>query len=436
MDIDAPHDGAAAPDVVIVGAGPAGLMASIVAARAGVRVALLEAGPRPGRKLLASGGGRCNLTNTLPVDEFVARFGGHGRFMLPSLAGLDHAGLRRFLADLGVVTHAPDGFRVFPEGHRAADVLTALLQEVERLRVPIRTGCPVTGLLTDAGRVAGVQTPKGPVPARAVIMATGGCGYPQLGGDLSGCRVAEAAGHRLVPAYPGMVGLLLRESWPVTCTAHTIPRALLRVRRPGKRPVEGRGDLIFTADGLAGPVVLDLAREITPLLAEHGELPLALHLNAHGEDYWRTRLQDARTGAPGQPVAHHLAGAEGIPPELAVVHCAAADIGADLPLERLDRRALNRLAATLDHLTVTITGHAGWDRAMVMRGGVSLKDVRPDTLESRRLGGLYFAGEMLDLDGPCGGFNLQWSFASGHQAARAATLPPPAPSPRVMDQRS
>ena len=436
MDVPAAHHDAGAPGLVIVGAGPAGLMAAIVAARAGAPVTVLEAGPRPGRKLLASGGGRCNLTNTLPVAEFVARFGGHGRFMLPSLAGLDHHGLRRFLADLGVATHAPDGFRVFPEGHRAADVLTALLGELERLRVTVRTGCPVTGLLADGGRVTGVQTAGGPVPARAVIMATGGCGYPQLGGDLSGCRVAEAAGHRLAPAHPGMVGLVVRETWPATCTAHTVPRAVLRLRRPGKRLVEGRGDLIFTAGGLAGPVVLDLAREITPLLAEHGELPLTLHLNAHGEDRWRDRLQSARAATPAEPVARHLAGAEGIPRDLAAVHCAAADVPADHPLERLDRRALGRLAAALHRLTVTVTGHAGWDHAMVMRGGVSLKDVHPDTLESRHLPGLYFAGEMLDLDGPCGGFNLQWSFASGHHAAQAATLPPPAPSPRGMDQRS
>lgn len=408
------------PDLVVVGAGAAGLLAAVLAARAGARPVVIEAMPKPGRKLLASGGGRCNLTNTLPPAEFVARFGGHGRFMLPALESLGAGGLRELLEGIGVRSHSPDGFRVFPEGHDAVVVLKALLAELENLGVPLRTGCAVTELVVEDGAVTGVVAGGETIGARAVIMATGGRGYPKLGGGLSGCEAAAAAGHRLAPAHPGMVALVVRETWPATCRAHTVPKALLRVRRRGKRPVEGRGDLIFTRDGLAGPVILDLARDITPLLAEEGEQVLALHLNGRGEDQWRALLQAARTGAPAQPVAAWLTAAQKIPAEIAAVHCAAAAVAPDLPLERLDRKALGRLAAALDRLEVTVTDHAGWDKAMVMRGGVSLKDVRSDTLESRRVAGLFFAGEMLDLDGPCGGFNLQWAFSSGALAARSA----------------
>jgi predicted Rossmann fold flavoprotein len=418
-DSPVPASGAA-PDLVIVGAGAAGMMAAVCAARAGVHPVVLEAMPKPGRKLLASGGGRCNLTNTLPAAEFVDRFGGHGRFMLPALEALGQGGLRDLLEGIGVRSHSPDGFRVFPEGHDAVVVLKALLRELEDLGVPVLTGRPLESLQVADGRVRGVVAGGEALAARAVILATGGRGYPQLGGGLSGCEAAAAAGHRLVPAHPGMVALVVRETWPAACRAHTIPRALLRLKRPGKRPIEGRGDLIFTRDGLAGPVILDLARDITPLLADEGEQTLALHLNGRGEDEWRGLLTAARAEAPRSSIAAWLTAAGRIPAELAAVHCEAAAVAPDLPLERLDRKALGRLAAALDRLMVTVTGHAGWDRAMVMRGGVSLKDVRPETLESRRVAGLFFAGEMLDLDGPCGGFNLQWAFSSGALAGASA----------------
>ncbi len=409
-----------AADLVIVGAGPAGLTAAIMAARAGARSVLLEAGTALGLKLLASGGGRCNITNTLPANEFVERFAGHGRFMLPALAALGQAGLRGFVEELGVRTRSADGFRVFPEGHRARDVLDALVREVGRLDIPVRTGCRVTGLLTTDGAVTGVATSAGDLLARAVVMATGGCGYPKLGGNLSGIEAAAAVGHRWSAPHPGMVALLVKEPWPATCTAHTIPRAVLRLKRPGRATIEGTGDLIFTREGLAGPLVLDLARDLSPLLDDEGPQPVALHLNGRGEEDWRRLLQDDRQAAPQAAVAARLTAKHGIPAPLAVVHCAAADVPADLPLERLDKRALGRLAAALDRLVVTVTAHAGWDRAMVMRGGVSLKDVRPETLESRVVRGLFFAGEMLDLDGPCGGFNLQWAFSSGALAGMGA----------------
>ncbi|MEZ4387314.1 MAG: aminoacetone oxidase family FAD-binding enzyme [Candidatus Krumholzibacteriia bacterium] len=408
------------PTVAVVGAGPAGLTAAIAAARRGARVAVFEAGPAPGRKLLASGGGRCNLTNTLPVDAFMARFAGHGRFMQPALARLGPGQLRAFLAELGVATHAPDGRRVFPTDHRARTVLDGLRAELARLQVELHLATPVVGLDVQADRIRGVLRPDGPWPAAAVVLACGGCGYPALGGSLAGCELAAACSHRLVAPHPGMVPLRTRESWPARCTADTVPRARLSLRRSGRRGLAAVGDLIFTRDGLAGPVVLDLAREVTPLLDAEGALTLALELTPDDQDTWRGRLQAARAAAPARRLADWLTDEGELGRALAGVLSELAGTDPDGPLERVGQPAMSRLAAVLARVEVTLVGHGGWDQAMVMRGGVSLRDVRPESLQSRRIRGLYLAGEMLDLDGPCGGFNLQWAFASGHLAGTSA----------------
>ncbi len=401
------------PDVVVVGAGPAGLMAAMAAARAGASVLVIEAGGAPGRKLLASGGGRCNLTNTLPAGEFMARFGRDGRFMQPALDLLGRDALCALLADLGVPTHAPDGRRIFPVDHSARTVLTALLAELDRLGVEVRTSTPATDLVVADGRAVGVHLPHDEVRAGSVILACGGCGYPALGGSDAGCRLAAAHGHRTLPAFPGMVALRTREGWPARCTADTVARARLRLRRRGKRPIEGNGDLIFTREGLAGPVVLDLSREITPLLANEGEQVLELVLTGRDQEAWRDDLIRARDELPQRSVAAWLQTEGKVAPSVSRVMCDLAGVPTDGTLQGLGRALLARLAAVLAQVEVTLVGHAGWDHAMVMRGGVSLRDVRPATLESRRLQGLFLAGEMLDLDGPCGGFNLQWAFGVG-----------------------
>jgi len=407
-------------DVIIIGAGPAGLTAAIVAARSGARMLVLEAAPTVGRKLLASGGGRCNLTNTLPVPEFMARFGRQGRFMDPALAALDGPSLQSFLAELGVQTHAPDGRRVFPVGHRARTVLDGLLAELSRLSVDVRTGCRVQGLDLEDGKAIGVRTADGLVPCGAVVLATGGCGYPTLGGDHSGQTLAAECGHGLVPNHPGMVPLVIRETWFADWRADTVGGAVVRVRRPGKQRIEGRGDLIFTRDGLAGPVILDLAREITPLLADGDEVPLELELSGHTESWWHDALTRGRERAFRHTLRGWLDRTKTIPRDMVYALPLIVGVDPDHAVNELTNQNIARLAAVLGRVTVTVVGHAGWNAAMVMRGGVRLKDVRPETLASRRVAGLFLAGEVLDLDGPCGGFNLQWAFASGYLAGGAA----------------
>ncbi|NLI77504.1 MAG: NAD(P)/FAD-dependent oxidoreductase [Candidatus Riflebacteria bacterium] len=473
-------------DVIVVGGGPAGMMAAITAARQGRAVLLLEKLPRPGAKLEASGGGRCNLTNTLDDEAFRARFGRAAGFLIPALAAFDHHDLLAFFAGLGVACHAPDGFHVFPVTHRAGTVVEALTAEMARLGITVTRGRRVTGLRRDDRRVTGVLADgpvavretaasrphpwrpggpfdgvsAGPLPSREeavarglprrpegpsdgmtdghpgrvflaphVVLATGGLGYPALGAEGDGYALARQAGHTVTDLFPAMLPLRVRETWVRNCRADTIGKAVVRIVRPRGAPLQATGDLIFTADGIRGPVVLDLAREVTPLLAAHGEVPLRVNLvQGRDEEEARAALDAARRRAPQAPLADLLNAL--VPAPLALELCRLAGCEPGAPVPRVPGEARDRLLKLLVATPLTVVGHDGFPAAMITRGGVSRKEIRPETLESRLLPGLFFAGELVDLDGPCGGFNLQWAFSSGFLAGHLGA-PPPRATPQT-----
>ena len=406
--------------VVVVGAGPAGLLATIAAARQGARVQVLEQMDHPGLKLLASGGGRCNLTNTLPAADFPARFGRQGRFLEPALTVCGPDRLREFLAELGVRTHSPDGFHVYPVTDSAATVLAALLQELERRTVPVRLGVNVTGLVCAAGRLQGVRAAGEVIPAAAVVLATGGCSYPELGGTGGGYALAQAAGHALVAPVPALVPLVTRETWPGELAGVSLAQARLELALPGRLRQAAQGALLFTHRGLSGPAVLDLSGAVAAHLARQAEAPLRLSLlpgasAAHlQEKVNRWRREQGR-----KSVARLLA-AEGLSQALARSVVRLAGLAADRTAAQLTAPERRTLVGCLTECPLAVTATEGFARAMVTRGGVSLREVEAATLASRKMPGLFFAGEVLDLDGPCGGFNLQWAFSSGWLAGRRA----------------
>jgi predicted Rossmann fold flavoprotein len=423
-------------EVVIVGAGPAGLMAAIAAAEGGARVAVCEHLDRPGVKLLATGGGRCNLANTSDSDTLMARFGRHGRFMAPALARMDGSKLRAFFAALGVPTAAPDGFHVFPESNSARSVLDALLGRMDALGVTRVTGAEVTGLSLDHGRLAGVETSQGLFRSSRVVVATGGKGYPQLGATGTGYRLAEQAGHRIVPPVPGLVPLVTAERWVEGVAGVTIPEAEVWIDLPRRRGAKSAGPLLFTHRGLSGPAVLDLSADVASLLAfplsrshastlprshasEAPTVPIRVNLTpATPADAWAARF-DAWQHAHGKRLLRTLL-AEHLPASLAAELCRLAGASAEARAAEVTSAQRRTLAAAITGLPFTVAATEGFQNAVVTRGGVSLQEVDPRTLQSKRLGGLFFAGEVLDLDGPCGGYNLQWAFASGHLAGRSA----------------
>lgn len=402
-------------DVVVVGAGAAGMMAAITAARRGRSVLLLEKLSKPGAKLKATGGGRCNLTNTLSNEAFMERFGRDGRFMTPALNALDHKKLIAFFAEIGVESHAPDGYRVFPVSHSSASIICALEEEMARLGVTLVCSERVQRLEHNGTDVTGVTTAEHSYRAANVIIATGGLGYPQLGAEGDGFAIASAAGHTVTDLYPAMMPLQTRETWVASCRADTIPKAEIRIDLPKAKHLRARGDLIFTQNGIRGPVVLDVAREITPLIEKYGEVPLLINLTkGMNEEEILTHIKNQIHKHPEQSILTHIKTL--LPDSLAQALCALAQAEADAGFNKLSGTVRDRLIKLLAWTPLTVTGHEGFKMAMITRGGVSLKEIRPETMESKRLRGLYFCGEVMNLDGPCGGYNLQWSFASGYLA--------------------
>lgn len=402
-------------DLIVVGSGAAGMMAAIVAARRGNRVLLLEKLSRPGAKLKATGGGRCNLTNTLDNETFMARFGREGRFMTQALNAFDHNALIRFFDGIGVKSHAPDGYRVFPVTHNAETILSALEKELARLGVEVRCNQKVIEIEHDGRAVTGIETETDRFAAQNIVLATGGLGYPQLGAEGDGYGIAENLGHTVTELYPAMMPLKTKENWVQHCRADTIPKATIRVDLKKAKKLRATGDLIFTKTGIRGPAVLDFAREVTPLLEKYGEVPLLVNMTrGMSED---DLLKHFKTVQAEQPEATTVALIKTLLPEtLALQLCALAHADPATKFNKLEGRIRADLLRILAWTPLTVTGHDGFKMAMITRGGIPLKEIDPLTMESRKIKGLYFCGEIMNLDGPCGGYNLQWSFASGFAA--------------------
>jgi predicted Rossmann fold flavoprotein len=400
-------------DIIVVGAGPAGLMAAATAAAAGKRVLVLERLGKPGTKLLATGGGRCNITNVLSPQEMMARFGRQGRFMEPALRGLDNAGLLEFLARLGVPAHCADGFHWFPVAESAAAVQLALWQHGEGLGVKFHFNCRVTGLSIRDGAIAGVATEQGELAAPKVILAAGGKSWPALGSDGSGFALATAAGHTVKPLFPALVPLIVREPWVPDCAGTVFPETEAWIDLPKRRGGRTRGPVLFTHRGISGPVILDLSGDVAALLAEMPEVPLRLRWHPDSAEIWRGRIAGWRR-QHGAKLLRNLLD-QHLPANFA--QALAKACGA--PEAKMANLTADQEAALVESLTelpLHATATEGFARSMATRGGVSLKEIRPETLESRLVAGLFFAGEIVDLDGPCGGFNLQWAFSSGRLA--------------------
>ncbi len=402
-------------DLIVVGSGAAGMMAAITAARAGKSVLLLEKLSKIGAKLKATGGGRCNLTNTLSNEEFMGRFGRDGRFMTPALEALDHKALMAFFKKIGVESHAPDGYRVFPVTHSSSTIIHAMEQEMQNLGVTVLCSQKVETLEHNGERVTGVTTLTDTFSGDNVVIATGGMGYPVLGAEGDGYPIAESVGHKVTELYPAMMPLKTKETWVGNCRADTIAKVTMHVDMKKYKKLSAIGDLIFTKEGIRGPVVLDFSREITPLLSKFDEVPVLVNLTkGMNEEQIREHFKQEIAKDPHRNTLQMLMTL--LPESVSMELCKLADVDPALSLGKQTGASRDKLIKLLAWTPLTINGHDGFKMAMITRGGIHLKEIDPYTMQSKKLKGLYFCGEVMNLDGPCGGYNLQWSFASGYVA--------------------
>jgi predicted Rossmann fold flavoprotein len=465
-------------DLAILGAGAAGMMAAVAAAEpfaAGApgsspRIALFDRNARPGIKVLVCGGGRCNFTNAGTTDDLIAAFGRNGRFLTPALRHLDNQGLRDFFAGLGVPSHVEPGGKVYPDSNQARSVVEALVRRIEQLGVRVFCG--------SQHAITSIQTPPVPLEnqkskienrfvfttatgvtytAHFLLLAVGGMSYQRMGTVGDGYRFAAALGHSIVTPRPAIVGLIAGDAWVKDLQGLAVRNVEVEIVPPRienrKSKIENStssGDLLFTHFGLSGPAILNPSEivaallETSPTVGLHVDfLPRTSHEAAHGvlrqwqQRHGKKRLRimladpapeititatspdQTAIQSPETPSENRKLKIENpltLPARLAVKLCELEQISPDQPCATLTSAQIHRLVERLKRCPFTITATRGFGEAMVTAGGVSLREVDPHTLESKHVPGLFVAGELLDLTGPSGGYNLQLAFSTGHLA--------------------
>ena len=404
--------------IIVVGGGASGMMAALVAARRGKQVLLLEKMQQPGLKLRITGKGRCNLTNTAPMKEFLAHVGQDPRFMRNSFAQFFNTQLMDFFEELGVPLVVERGNRVYPKSGMSLDIFLALITELERIpNVEIRKGCRVAELIIEEGIARGVRCADGTsLRADKTIVATGGMSYPLTGSTGDGYTMAEAAGHTLSPRRPALTHLIGDLKVPQELVNFTLKNVKLTITNSnGWKLSEHFGEMTFTEDGIDGPIVLSASRIATGPLHNGEKLMAHIDLKPAIDAATLDKRLIADLNGSGTRLFHDALRIW-LPAELVPLALQTLHIEYYKRLNQINSAERKKLLEFLKDFTFTLTGTGNYEEAIVTQGGVNLKEVNPKTMESRLVKGLYFTGEVLDLDADTGGYNLQLAFTTGFAA--------------------
>ena len=407
-------------DAVIVGAGAAGLLCAGFAARRGLRVLLLEHSDRPGRKVLITGKGRCNLTNDCDPDAFLRKVRTNPRFLYSAINTFTPRQTMALFEQLGVPLKTERGARVFPVSDRSMDVVAAMVSFATDAGVQLlRADC--RRILVEQGQAVGVECSGGQrFTASAVVVATGGLSYPRTGSDGSGYRLARAVGHTIIPPRPSLVPIETVEDWCAELAGLTLKNVTLTLHKEGaKRPVYSElGEMLFTHFGISGPLVLTASsymQELTGLSITIDLKPGLTHeqLDARLLRDFETRLNKNLNNALDDL----------LPKSLIPVVIRLSGVPEDTKVNQLTRQQRQQLCDLLKALPLTPRALRSVEEAVVTAGGVSVKELDPRTMQSRLVPGLFFAGEVIDVDATTGGYNLQIAFSTAYLAAHALPHP-------------
>ena len=404
--------------VVVAGGGAAGMMAAITAARAGAEVLVLEPNEKVGRKLYITGKGRCNVTNHCGRDELMAAVPRNGKFLYSAFDRFGPEDTMAFFEGLGVKLKTERGNRVFPVSDRAADIVDALFFELRRLGVEVRRD-RAAGLAVRDGRLTAMDTERGgrAGECKVLILATGGASYPRTGSTGNGYALARSAGHTIVPIRGSLVPLESEDPCCAKLQGLSLRNVELRVKNEsGKTVFREQGELLFTHFGLSGPLVLSASAHMDFTRSNytaHIDLKPALE-----EEKLDARLLRDFGERSNQDYANALGGLA--PRSMVPVLVERTGIPADVKVRDIRREQRRRLLETLKDFTIRLSGPRPVEEAVVTSGGVAVGEVDPRTMESKKAKGLFIAGELLDVDGYTGGFNLQIAWSTGYAAGLAA----------------
>lgn len=414
-------------EVIVIGGGPSGLMASIAAAEQGASVALVDKGDKLGRKLGISGGGRCNVTNIKEIDELIQYIPGGGRFLYSAFSLFSNRDIIAFFESLGIALKEEDNGRMFPVSDKAKTVVDALVGKARSLGVKLLTHHPVQEVMFAEEGVQGIKLTTGePIEAKCVIIATGGKSVPHTGSTGDGYPWATAAGHTITELYPTEVPIVSKEPF---ITDRSVQGLSLRnvklsvLNAKGKAVVAHQGDMIFTHFGLSGPIALRCSGFIRSVKQKSGsnEVKLALDLfpemsQVRLDAYLRGLLTDE----PKKTLKNVLKGT--IPERLLPLLFERAGLSGETTYEHLPKEPWFAFTAILKSFMILVTGTRPFEEAFVTGGGIHLKEVSPQTMESKLMPGLFFCGEVLDIHGYTGGYNITAAFATGYTAGHHAGL--------------
>lgn len=409
--------------VIVIGGGPAGVMAALAAADLGARVMLWERNQQLGRKLAITGKGRCNITNASPPPELVKHIPGNGAFLYSAFSRFDADDTQAFFRDrCQLPLKVERGRRVFPQSDHAQDVVAALAVQLRAAGVEVVYGRRAKRLRLQGGRVAGVYDYNGtPYAADAVVVATGGVTYPATGSTGDGYALAADAGHSIVPPCPSLVPLMVEEKWIAQLAGLTLKNVLLSVYDGAKLLDKAFGEMLFAHTSLTGPIVLTLSKTVCAAPEQGRGLTLLLNLKpALNEAQLDARLQRNMQKYSRKIYQNSLG--ELLPSSLIPVFVELSGIAPDKPVHQISRAERRQIGRLLQALPFTVKGPGPLAEAVVTAGGVAVKEVDPKTMRSKLAEGLYFAGEVLDIDGYTGGYNLQAAWSSGFIAGQSAAL--------------
>ena len=403
--------------VIVIGGGAAGMMAAIFAADAGAQVTLLERNEKLGKKIYITGKGRCNVTNDCTQEEFLRQVPRNPRFLYSALSHFDPQDVMALLEDNGCPVQVQRGQRVYPQTEKASDVTRTLTRMMERRSVQVRLNSRVQALRRTGDAVTGVVLESGEtLDAGAVILATGGASYPMTGSTGDGYALAASAGHTLIPREAVLSALETAEVWPRDLQGLALKNVRLTLKNGKKTLYTELGEMLFTHFGISGPLVLEMSCHLPEQLSDaRVTLDLKPGLTPEQLD---ARLQRDFAAQPRKQLQNVLPGL--LPLRLSALFPVLAGVPADRVCGQITRAEREKLCQTLKALPMTLSARRPLAEAIVTRGGVTVREVQPATMESKLCPGLYFAGELLDVDAHTGGFNLQIAFSTGALAGASA----------------
>lgn len=404
--------------VVVVGGGPAGMMAAIKAAENHAKIILLEKMDRLGRKLMITGKGRCNLTNTADIPEIIHNIPGNGVFLNSVLRAFDNHDIIQFFTERGVATKIERGGRVFPVSDKAADIVTALETRLRELSVDIRCQTAVKELIVKKGKIDGVRLYNGVIiAADAVILAVGGASYPETGSSGDGAVMAAPLGHTIIPLRPALVPLEVGEDWAKSLSGLSLRNVEAQLFVKGTFKEKQFGEMLFTHFGISGPIILTLSRQAALALEHNTAVEIFLNLKpALTAKQLEKRVQRDFTKYQKKTVKNGMS--DLLPNRLILPILALGDLAPEKPVHQITRAERLRLVNILQHVPLTVRRTRPLAEAIVTMGGISVREIHPKTMESKICPRLFIAGEAADIDGFTGGYNLQAAFSMGAAAGR------------------